>query len=173
MLSKDPLEVILYKLTSEPVLIGRGHPPQGIEVQMRSIEDDKMWFSRDLGSSCGEDYSATIKHQALPVYCCVKPVPQAENEKRLLPNYPEYKAERYFFAIEPALKEILEAPFREELTSAWELASLERNRLLYEQKTVQDLNTSRNNLIAEIRKFRTAPLWRRLLIAVCPYRYWP
>lgn len=173
MPSKDPLEVILYKLTSEPVLIGRGRPPQGIEVQMRSVEDDKMWFSRDLGSSCGGDYSATIKHRTLPVYCYVKPVPQAENEKRLLPNHPEYKAELYYFAIEPALKEILEAPFRKELVSAWELADLERNRRLYKQKEVENLNTSRNNLIAEIRKFRTAPLWRRLLIAVCPHRCWP
>lgn len=164
MPSSDPSEVTLYKLTSETVWTGRGYPPMDIEVQIRSAEDESMWFSRDLNS--WSENICSIRRQALPVYHCVRAVPQAQNEKRLLPHDLEYKTERYYFAIEPALKEILEIPFRDELRNAQEDARVERNKALAAFKQNDELSK-------RLTGFQCDPLYRRLWIALRPVKHWP
>jgi hypothetical protein len=146
---------------------------------MRSIENKEIWFSRDLESpwSVGDGF---IRSQTLPIYCYVKQVPQAQNEKRLLPHDRKHKAERYFFAIEPALKDILEAPFKwelrcakEELRSTKELAHVERGRALLTQKLLDARCDELANTVAEITAFQGASLFRRLWIALRPVKNWP
>lgn len=171
MPSSDPSEVTLYKLTSETVWTGRGYPPMDIDVQIRSAEDESMWFSRDLNS--WSENTCSIRRQALPVYHCVRAVPQAQNEKRLLPHGLEYKTERYYFAIEPALKEILEIPFRDELRNAQEAAYVERNKALAALKQQDELFKGLARATLSITTFQIAPLYRRLWIALRPVKHWP
>lgn len=167
MPSTDPSEVTLYKLTSELVLTGRGYPPD-IEVAVRSLEDKHRWFSPDLIYS----QPTTLRHKTLPVYHCVQMVPRAKDADLLSP-LDTHKTERYFFAIEPALKKILETPFRQELRNAREAAYVERNKAIDALKQRDAKSNELATMFTGIVAFQGAPLYRRLWIALCPARHWP
>jgi hypothetical protein len=172
MPSSDPSEVTLYKLTSETVLTGRGYSPEFIQVQMRSIEEKKIWFSHDLVSSSHFDCGGLIQH-TLPVYHYVKRVNQVPSKDRVLPNGNEYKTEHYYFAIEPALKSILEMPFKNQLREALQSELKERKKALAAQRQLTALSRELAHATAFIARFQDAPLLRRLWIALRPVKNWP
>jgi hypothetical protein len=170
--SSDPSEVTLYKLTSETVLTGRGWPPEGIQVQMRSAEEKEIWFSHDLDSSSPFDCGA-IRQQTLPVHHYVRRVNQIPNDYRVLPNRHEYKTEHYYFALEPALKDLLELPFKDQLQEALQSALKERKKALASQSRLTALSGELAHTMAGIACFQGAPLFRRLWIALRPVKNWP
>lgn len=172
MPSSDPSEVTLYKLTSETVLTGRGYPPEFTQVQMRSIEEKEIWFSHDLVSSSPFDRGGIIQH-TLPVHHYVKRVNQVPNEDRVLPNGNEYKTEHYYFAIEPALKSILEMPFKDQLRKALQSELKEHKKALAAQRQLTALSRELAHATAFIARFQGAPLFRRLWIALRPVKNWP
>jgi hypothetical protein len=173
MPSSDPSIVTLYKLTSEEVFTGRGWPPEGIQVQMCSVvKEEKIWFSHDLNSS-SHFLGGAIRQQTLPVHHCVMRVNQAPNEDRLLPDRHEYKTEHYYFALEPALKNLLELPFKDQLREALQSALKERKKALDTQSQLNALSGELSNTMAGIARFQSAPLFRRLWIALRPVKNWP
>jgi hypothetical protein len=171
MPSGDPSEVTLYKLTSETVLTGRGYPPEYIQVQMRSIEEKEIWFSHNL-VSFPFDRGGIIQH-TLPVHHYVKHVNQVPNEDRVLPNGNEYKTELYYFAIEPALKSILELPFKDQLREALQSELKEHKKAVAAQRQLTALSRELAHATAFIARFQDAPLLRRLWIALRPVKNWP
>jgi hypothetical protein len=158
-------QVTLYTVTSETVITGTGCPPPGIEIYSVQAEGEPRWF--------GQCHAQLLDKKALTVYHVARPVPHIENEKRLNPCWPERKTEKHYFAIEPELERILRMPFASELVKLQNALNHERGKLQQEQQSVNRLNISRNNLIYEIQALQCAPLWRRILVAICPERYWP
>jgi hypothetical protein len=139
---------------------------------MRSIEEKEIWFSHDLDSSSPFD-RGTTRLQSLPVHHCVKRVNQVPNEDRVLPNGNEYKTEHYYFAIEPALKSILEMPFKNQLHEALQSELEERKKTLAAQRRLTALSNKLADAVADINSFQDAPLLRRLWIALRPVKNWP
>ena len=172
MPSSDPSIVTLYKLTSEEVFTGIGFAPDYIRVQMRSIEEKEIWFSHDLESSLPFD-SGGSRLQSLPVHHCVRRVNQIPNYDRVLPNGNEYKTEHYYFALEPALKNLLELPFKDRLREALQSARKESKKAFATQGRLNALSGEYSNMMAGIACFQSAPLLRRLWIALRPVKNWP
>ena len=73
--------------------------------------------------------------------------------------------ERHYFAVEPALRQILEEPFREELRAA----KRERDQ---EAKEKREAKTELEEKMCLIELFKSAPLYRRLWIALRPGHFW-
>jgi hypothetical protein len=161
-----PLEqVTLYTITSETVLTGTECPPPVIEIYSVQAEGEPRWF--------GNPPLGHYDKKVLTVYHVARLVPPIENEKRLNPCWPERKTKEHYFAIEPELERILRMPFASELIKLQNALNHERGKLQQEQQSASRLNISRNNLIYEIQALQRAPLWRRILVAFFPERYWP
>jgi hypothetical protein len=172
MPSSDPSIVTLYKLTSEEVFTGSGVAPEFIQVQMRSTEEKEIWFSDDLASSSHFDRGA-IQQRMIPVHHCVRHVNQIPNYDRVMPNGNEYKTEHYYFALEPALKNLLELPFKDRLQEALQSARKESEKAFATQGRLNALSGELSNTMAGIACFQSAPLLRRLWIALRPVKNWP
>lgn len=184
-------QVTLYTVTSQRVWSGTGTAPPNVEILIASAESEGRWFGKDQAPSLASLGPKTI---TLPVYRSIVPVGRPASEDLIHPAPLPTHTEEHFFAIEPALKKMLEKPFelqlvmlQNELADQYDrckkidskVAGLrralnhQRALLQQEQQSVNRLNTSRNRLIDEIQAFKRSPLWCRVLIAVFPGRYWP
>jgi hypothetical protein len=101
--------------------------------------------------------------EKLPIYlvarCVRKPAARPFNAE------PPMTVERHYFAVEPALRQILEEPFREELRAA----KRERDQ---EAKEKREAKTELEEKMCLIELFKSAPLYRRLWIALRPGHFW-
>ncbi len=154
---------------------------------MASAENDGRWFGKDQAPSLASLGPKTI---TLPVYRSIVPVCRPASEDLIHPAPLPTHTEEHFFAIEPALKKMLEKPFELQLvmlqneladqydrfkkidSKVTELRRALNNMSLAHLRSKQDLARSRSRLIDEIQGFKCLPLWHRILIAVWPRRYW-
>jgi hypothetical protein len=139
---------------------------------MRSVEEKEIWFSHDLESSSPFD-SGGSRLQSIPVHHYVKRVNQIPNDDRVLPNGNEYKTEHYYFALEPALKDLLELPFKDQLREALQSTIKESEKAAALQRQLTALSSELTHATARIAIFKSAPLLRRLWIALRPAKNWP
>jgi hypothetical protein len=183
-----PKQVTLYTVTSQRVWSGTGTAPPNVEIFVVSAESEGLWFGENQAPSLA---SLGPRKITLPVYRSIVPVGRPANEDLIHPAPLPTNTEEHFFAIEPALKKMLEKPFELQLVMLQnELADQydrckkiesklqralnhQRALLQQEQQSVNRLNTSRGRLIDEIQAFKRAPLWRRLWVALFPERNWP
>jgi predicted DNA-binding transcriptional regulator YafY len=77
------------------------------------------------------------------------------------------------FAIEPALKSILEMPFKNQLREALQSELEEHKKTLAAQRRLTALSNKLADAVADINSFQDAPLLRRLWIALRPIKNWP
>ncbi len=180
----SPKQVTLYTVTSQRVWSGTGTAPPNVEIFVVSAENEGRWF---LTGETPPLASLGPRKITLPIYRSIVPVGRPANEDLIHPAPLSTHTEEHFFAIEPALRKMLEKPFELQLVMLQnELADEYDRRKKIESKVtelqravntqsdaLQRLNISRNNLIHEIQLFQRAPLWRRLLVALFPERNWP
>lgn len=108
--------------------------------------------------------------EKLPIYlvarCIRKPAARPFNAE------PPRTVERHYFAVEPALRQILEEPFREELRAA----KRERDQEAEEKRDAKgqlcEARTDLKEKMHLIELFKSAPLHRRLWIALRPGQFW-
>lgn len=125
---------ILYTIRSEEVLCGSVYTAHNFTERLDHVAGE------------GDTYLSRIKSPQstqMPIHHirrCVKP-----SSTPLRPSQYDCQYEDHFFAIEPALAEILMAPFKQELNE-------------YKSK----LEASQSRIMA----FNQMPIWRRIFIAL-------
>jgi hypothetical protein len=146
--------VRLYTLKQEVLYIHPGEPSLQVDRILLDESSRERLFLTDPGAS--------FTRERLPVHVVALRIGEL-SERPFTPGPYKNCEELHYFAVEPALRRILEAPFREELRQAkWERDKMKvaKDQAKEEVKVMQGL----------INSFPSVPFYRRLWLAFRPHQ---
>jgi hypothetical protein len=147
--------VRLYSLKQEVLYV---HPGQ------RIVQVDRILLDEASGERLLLADSNPISHyrEHLPIHVVARRIGEP-SERPFTPGPRKDCEELHYFAVEPALRQILEAPFRDELRQA----KRERDRMTEaKDEAREDVRVIKG----QINSFPSVPFYRRLWLAFRPHQ---
>ncbi len=155
--------VRLYTLKQEVLCIHPGEPSLQVDRILLDESSRERFLLVDPGAS--------FTRERLPVHVVALRIGEL-SERPFTPGPRKNCEELHYFAVEPALRHILEAPFRDELR----VAKRDRDRMEKAMEEAKEELCANEADLEEtmelIELLNSAPLYRRLWIALRPSKFW-